>query len=149
ITRRLEAGAVGEYLRRFSESGRLVVAEAPGAFELPTLAHAAAASGHFDAVVCLGCVIKGETSHDVYISHAISHAIAMIPLQTGVPVAFGVLTVDTPEQAVDRAGGVHGNKGEEAMIAALETLAAAAALRQGFPYSLGCRPQDKAQAPSS
>ena len=104
---------------------------APGAFELPVLAAGAARSRRFDAVVTLGCIIKGETRHDEVIAHAVAGALAGLSVETGVPVAFGVLTVDTVEQALARAGGACGNKGEEAMRAAVEAVSALRALAAG------------------
>ncbi|HYD01835.1 MAG TPA: 6,7-dimethyl-8-ribityllumazine synthase [Phycisphaerales bacterium] len=109
---------------------------APGAFEVVALSNAAAESRVFDGVVALGCIIKGETSHDEVLGHAVTQALANIPLVTGVPVTLGVLTVNTPKQAAARAGGRHGNKGAEAMGALLATLAEMKridALRAGSP----------------
>jgi len=92
----------------------------PGAFELPVAADRLARSGEFAAVICLGAVIRGETPHDQYINRAVSHFLMEIGVRTGVPVLFGVLTCDTLEQAIHRAGGHHGNKGAEAASAAVE-----------------------------
>ncbi|GJQ28473.1 MAG: 6,7-dimethyl-8-ribityllumazine synthase [Phycisphaerae bacterium] len=130
ITTRLLAGAV-EVLRA-SPAGmreRFVVIDAPGAFELPVLAHVAAASGRFDGVLALGCIIKGQTIHDRVIADAIAHGLIQVSLAHAVPCAFGVLTVNTPAQAAARAGGRLGNKGAEAMEALLMTIAAAQAIR--------------------
>ncbi len=99
----------------------LVVVRAAGTFELTALCRALASRGDLDAVVALGCVISGETPHDRYIASAVASGLTMITVQTGVPVAFGVLTCDTFEQALARAGGDHGNKGAEAMAAAIDT----------------------------
>ena len=121
ITDKLEAGALAELARRRPGNGRAVVIPASGSFELPTLAAAAARSGKFDAVVALGCVIKGETRHDHFISTAVANELARAGVETGIAVAFGVLTVETDEQAEARAGGKMGNKGIEAMAAAIET----------------------------
>ncbi len=106
----------------------LEVIPAPGSFELPALALAAANAGRFDGIVALGCLIKGETIHDRVIADAVAHGLVQVNIATGVPVTFGVLTVDTPEQAQARAGGDEGNKGADAMTALLETIAAIAAL---------------------
>jgi 6,7-dimethyl-8-ribityllumazine synthase len=95
------------------------VAWAPGAFELPLAALRAAESG-FDAVVCLGAVIRGETAHFDFVAGEAARGTQEVALRTGVPVAFGVLTTDTVEQANDRAGGAHGNKGWDAAVAALQ-----------------------------
>ncbi len=124
VTSRLRSGAEGAYRARFGAGGALAVVEAPGAFELAALSSAAIDTGLFDGVVALGCVIRGETDHDRYISQAVADAIALLSVQTGVPVAFGVLTVNEPAQAEARAGGSKGNKGAEAMEALLDTIAA-------------------------
>lgn len=92
----------------------------PGAFELPLAAKALAESGRFRAVVCLGAVIRGETSHFDFVASEAARGVMHVGLQTGVPVIFGVLTTDTLEQALDRAGGEHGNKGWDAAEAAME-----------------------------
>ena len=99
----------------------LEIVYAPGAFELTAICRALAARGDCDAVVALGCVISGETEHDRYIASAVATGLTMITVQTGVPVAFGVLTCRSLEQARARAGGDRGNKGAEAMAAAIET----------------------------
>jgi 6,7-dimethyl-8-ribityllumazine synthase len=96
------------------------VAWAPGAYELPIVAQALARSGRYDAVVCLGCVIRGETTHDRYIALGAATGLMQVSLQTSVPLAFGVLTTQSLEQAEARSGGAHGNKGEDAALAAVE-----------------------------
>ncbi len=96
------------------------VFEVPGAYELPQAAQCAAETGRFDAVVCLGCVIRGETPHFDYISSAVAQGIMRVACDTGVPIAFGVLTTDTEAQAEARAGDGPGNKGREAAEAAVE-----------------------------
>jgi 6,7-dimethyl-8-ribityllumazine synthase len=95
----------------------------PGAFELPLAAKMLYQATHPDAVICLGCVIKGDTEHDKYINYAVSRAIMQLNMKTGTPFIFGVLTPNTLEQAQDRAGGKHGNKGTEAAIAAIQMAA--------------------------
>ncbi|HZG93810.1 MAG TPA: 6,7-dimethyl-8-ribityllumazine synthase [Mycobacteriales bacterium] len=97
------------------------VIRVPGAFELPLVASAAARSKRFDAIVCLGAVVRGGTPHFDYVCRAVTDGCTRVALDTGIPVGFGVLTVDTVQQALDRAGGSEGNKGGEAMLAALET----------------------------
>lgn len=92
----------------------------PGAFEIPQAARAAAESGRVDAVVCLGCVVRGETPHFEYISSAVAHGVMAAAAETGIPMAFGVLTTDTIEQARARAGSGPDNKGREAAAAAIE-----------------------------
>lgn len=120
VTENLVEGAI----RKLREAGLndedILVAWVPGAFELPVAARWAAESGQFDAIVCLGAVIRGETSHFDYVAGGAAQGIARVALDTGVPVAFGVLTCDTAEQALARAGGSAGHKGEEAAITAVE-----------------------------
>ncbi len=122
----------------FTEAGGadtdLAIVPAPGAFELPTLCRALAVRGDIDAIVAIGCVIKGETSHDQHISHAVAQGLTQVSVDTGVPIAFGVLTCHTMEQAKARAGGSgtgKPNKGAEAMAAAIETARTVRALRGG------------------
>lgn len=129
ITSRLLEGAVGECRAR--SVAETVVYEAPGSFEVPAIAMAAAKSGRFDAVVALGCIIKGETSHDRHLGAAVTAALLEVSLKTGVSVGLGVLTVDNVEQAAARAGGSLGNKGTEAAGAALDALSSIIAARSG------------------
>ena len=107
----------------------LHLAQVPGAFELPIGARILAGREKVDAVICLGCVIKGETQHDEYINNAVATGLMNLSITTGRPFIFGVLTPNTHEQAVDRAGGKHGNKGVEAAVTALRM----AALRKEKP----------------
>ena len=131
VTHSMRDAAVSTYNARFptADNAFLGIVEAPGAYELTALAAAAIESGAYEGVVALGCVIRGETDHDRYISLAVATGLTTLTLQTGVPVAFGVITANTPEQATARAGGsdgkLSGNKGTEAMAALLDTLAAA------------------------
>lgn len=124
VTFRLRDGALAEYAHRYPQApgGSVVIIEAPGAYELPVLTLAAAESDRFDGVVALGCLIKGETRHDRYIAEAVAQGLINVTIATGIPAAFGVLTVDTPKQAQARAGGSAGNKGQEAMAAVLDTI---------------------------
>ena len=96
------------------------VAWVPGAFEIPLVAQRMAKSGRYDAVICLGAVIRGATSHYDYVCSEVSKGIAQVALQTGVPVMFGVVTTDTIEQAIERAGSKAGNKGSECAEGAIE-----------------------------
>jgi 6,7-dimethyl-8-ribityllumazine synthase len=98
----------------------LDVAWAPGAFELPLVARRLAQLGTFDAVVCVGAVIRGETAHFEHVAGQAARGIQQVGLDSGVPCIFGVLTTDTLEQALDRAGGKHGNKGWDAAVSAIE-----------------------------
>ena len=98
----------------------LVLVRVPGAFELPLAARKLAGSGQFDAVVCLGAVIRGETAHFDFVAGQAARGIQDVMAQTGVPVAFGVLTTENLSQALERAGGKHGNKGWDAAVAAMQ-----------------------------
>ena len=131
VTNRLRDGALHAYAEAGGDPASVTVVEAPGAFELPALCSAVARSGRCAGVVALGCIIEGETTHGDHIARAVASGLVDITLQTGIPVSFGVLTVETAGQAHARAGGREGNKGIEAMQALLETLAAAAALGRG------------------
>ncbi len=122
ITERLQAGAIDVLCRHGVREEDLVVVQVPGAFDIPLFAKKMAASGRYDALVCLGAVIKGETPHFDYISAAMTQGIKEVMLTHGLPVTFGVLTTESMEQALDRAGGKAGNKGSEAALAAVEML---------------------------
>jgi len=98
------------------------VYKVPGAFEIPLVAKRLATSGRFDAVVCLGAVIRGSTPHFDYVASEVAKGVAQVALEAGIPVTFGVLTTDTLEQAIERAGSKAGNKGFEAAMAAIETV---------------------------
>ena len=98
------------------------VAWVPGAFEIPVIAKRMAASGKYDAVICLGAVIRGATSHYDYVCAEVSKGIAAVSLDTGIPVLFGILTTDTIEQAIERAGTKAGNKGTDCAMSALEMI---------------------------
>ena len=123
ITDRLTVGAQSALIEAGASGDQIGIASVPGAFELPQAARAAAESGRYDAIVCLGCVIRGETPHFEYISAAVAHGLMAAAGETGIPMAFGVLTTDTWEQADARAGGGRDNKGFEAAAAALEMAA--------------------------
>ena len=120
ITRRLLAGALATLSSHDVADEQVDVAWVPGAFEIPVTAARLAGGGRYRAVVCLGAVIRGETSHDAHINRAVSLSLTEIGCRTGVPVLFGVLTCDTLEQAIHRSGGNVGNKGAECAEAALE-----------------------------
>jgi 6,7-dimethyl-8-ribityllumazine synthase len=123
ITGRLAAGARAALLEAGAADDDITMFTVPGAFELPQAARGAGETGRFEAVVCLGCVIRGETPHFEYISAAVAHGLMEASGETGVPIAFGVLTTDTWEQAEARAGDGRDNKGFEAAAAALEMAA--------------------------
>jgi 6,7-dimethyl-8-ribityllumazine synthase len=120
ITARLLDGALDALRRHGADEERITVARVPGAYEIPLVAKKLAASGRHDAVICLGTVIRGATPHFDYIAGEVAKGVAMAGLETGVPVIFGVLTTDSIEQAVERAGTKSGNKGFDAACSAIE-----------------------------
>ncbi len=120
IVTSLLKGATAAWLERGGPAEDLLIARVPGAFELPVAARRLALSGRYDAVVALGCVIRGDTPHFEYVSGECARGLQLASLETGVPIIFGVLTVETVEQALERAATTAGNKGGEAMAAALE-----------------------------
>lgn len=122
ITDRLVEGAEDAYVRHGGNTEDLDLILVPGAFEIPLALEKALASGKYDAVCCLGAVIRGATPHFDYISAEATKGVASVALKYGKPVAFGVLTVDTIEQAIERAGSKAGNKGGEAMVTVIEML---------------------------
>ena len=119
ITQKLLDGAVSTLTSRGVPDEAIDVAWVPGAWEIPLVAQRLADSHRYRAVICLGAVIRGETTHDQHINRAVSTAISEIALETGIPVLFGILTCETMEQAIHRAGGNVGNKGAECAEAAL------------------------------
>ena len=123
VTYALRDGAIETLLENGIKSSHIHVHEVPGSFELPSAAKYLIDSRRVSAVICLGCVIQGETRHFEFICQAVSQGIMDLALREGVPVIFGVLTTNTMEQALARSGGVHGNKGVEAAVAALKMIA--------------------------
>ncbi len=122
ITRKLLDGALATLAENGVADGDVDVAWVPGSFEIPLVAARMADSVRYRAVICLGAVIRGETTHDQHINRAVSLALEQIGRQSGVPVLFGMLTCDTLEQAIHRSGGNVGNKGSECALAALEMI---------------------------
>ncbi|MBN1472332.1 MAG: 6,7-dimethyl-8-ribityllumazine synthase [Syntrophaceae bacterium] len=120
ICGRLIEGTIDALIRAGAEEKDVVIYKVPGSFELPLTAKKLAKSGRFDAVICLGAIIRGATPHFEYISAEVSKGIAVVGLETEVPVVFGVLTTDTIEQAIERAGTKSGNKGADAAMTAIE-----------------------------
>jgi 6,7-dimethyl-8-ribityllumazine synthase len=120
ITARLLEGALDALHRHGADEGQITVVKVPGSFEIPLVAKRLAASGHYNAVICLGTVIRGATPHFEYIAGEVSKGVAAASLETGVPMAFGVLTTDSIEQAIERAGSKGGNKGFDAACSAIE-----------------------------
>jgi 6,7-dimethyl-8-ribityllumazine synthase len=128
VTARLLDGAVDAIVRHNGREDSITAVWVPGSFEIPLAAKRLAEAGKFDAIVCLGCLIRGLTPHFDYVASEAAKGIAHVSLQTGVPISFGVITADTLEQAIDRAGGKAGNKGVDAALAAIEMCNVLAAL---------------------
>ena len=128
IVASLLKGARAAWVERGGVSEELLAVRVPGAFELPVVARHLAGSGRYDAVVALGCVIRGDTPHFDYVAGECARGLQLASLETGVPVIFGVLTVESAEQALERAATHQGNKGAEAMECALEMAAVMARL---------------------
>jgi len=120
ICERLLDGAKDALLRHGVKEEDIEIARVPGSFEMPLVAKKMAQSGRYHAIVCLGAIIRGETPHFEYIAAEAAKGASSVALETGIPVAFGVLTTDTLEQAVDRAGAKGGNKGYDAAVNAIE-----------------------------
>lgn len=120
ITRQLIGGAEDCLVRHGATKENIALFWVPGSFEIPLIAKKAAASSKYDAVICLGAIIRGDTPHFDYVAAEASKGVAQVSLQTGVPVIFGIITADTVDQAIDRAGVKAGNKGADAAAAAIE-----------------------------
>lgn len=120
ITFALRDGAIETLLKHEADENDIVVEFVPGTFELTAGAKACAQTGKFDAVIVLGCVIQGDTKHFDFICHGVTQGITQLNLDFDLPFIFGVLTTDNQQQALDRAGGIHGNKGDEAAITAIK-----------------------------
>lgn len=120
ISEKLLSGAIDAIVRSGGAEKEIAVVKVPGAFEIPLVAKKLAEKGKYDAVICLGAVIRGSTPHFDYVSAEVSKGVAAAGMETGVPVIFGVITTDTIEQAIERAGTKAGNKGWDAAIAAIE-----------------------------
>ena len=121
IAERLLEGALDALIRHGAEDKNIEVARVPGSFEIPLAAQKMAETAKYDALICLGAVIRGATPHFDYVAAEVAKGIAHVSLDTGIPVAFGVLTTDSIEQAIERAGTKAGNKGFEAAMTAIET----------------------------
>ena len=120
ITRRLVDGAIDAIVRHGGDENRITQVMVPGSFEIPLTALKLAERGQHGAIICLGCVVRGQTPHFDYVANEATKGIAQVALQTGVPITFGIITADSLEQAIDRAGAKHGNKGADAALAAIE-----------------------------
>jgi 6,7-dimethyl-8-ribityllumazine synthase len=136
VTDRLQAGALAALSSAGAAAGDITIVRVPGAFEIPLAAQHAGESGRFDAIVCLGCLIRGETPHFDFIASAVAHGVTEAAAATGVPMAFGVLTTNSVEEALARAVEGPGNKGHEAATAAIHMAEVVAQLtRQPAPRS--------------
>jgi len=120
ITRRLLGGAMDALQRHGAQEAQIETAWVPGSFEIPLAAQKLAASGKYDAVICLGAIIRGATPHFEFVASETAKGIAQASMQTGVPVIYGIVTADTIEQAVERAGTKAGNRGFDAAVSAME-----------------------------
>jgi 6,7-dimethyl-8-ribityllumazine synthase len=120
VAGRLQEGAIDAIVRHGGDEKNIEIIKVPGAFEIPLIAKKAAKSGKYDAVICLGAVIRGATPHFDYVAAEVSKGIATVGLETEIPVTFGVLTTDNIEQAIERAGSKSGNKGWDAAVSAIE-----------------------------
>jgi 6,7-dimethyl-8-ribityllumazine synthase len=129
VTSKLEAGALAAFAAAGAADDAVTIVRVPGAYEIPIAAQLAAESGAFNALACLGCLIKGETPHFDYIASAVSQGLTEAAAATGVPMAFGVLTTNSVEEALARAGDGPGNKGWEAAAAAIEMASVVAQLK--------------------
>lgn len=139
ITDRLLAGALDAFTHAGAGEGQIEIVRVPGSFEIPLVAKKMAGNGRLDAIVCIGCVLRGETSHYDYVASETARGIQLAQLDTGVPMVFCVLTCDTLEQAIDRAGLKGGNKGYGAGLAAIEM----ARLLRNLPPHPGLRAASK------
>lgn len=131
ISSRLVEGAMDALLRHGATEEQVFVVRVPGAFEIPLTAKKLAESGRYDAVICLGAVIRGSTPHFDYVAAEVSKGIASVSLESRIPVTFGVLTTDNLEQAIERAGSKSGNKGYDVAMAAIEMVNLFKELEQG------------------
>lgn len=120
VTQRLLDGALDALRRHEADENAITIAWTPGSFEIPLVAQKFAKSGKYDAVICLGCIIRGDTPHFEYVASETAKGIAQVMLDTGVPVVFGVVTADNLEQALERAGAKAGNRGFDAAMTAIE-----------------------------
>jgi len=132
FTERLLEGALDALYRHGANQDDVTVARVPGSFEIPIATQKMAVSGKYDALICLGAVIQGATSHAAYISAEVTKGIAQVSLATGVPISYGIITPDTLEQAIERSGSKAGNKGWEAAMSAIEMVDLCKALQEGM-----------------
>lgn len=133
VTSKLMTGCMDTLLRHGGKEENIVEVRVPGSFEIPQAARKLADSGQYDAVICLGCLIRGQTPHFEYLAAEVTKGVAQVGLATGVPVTFGIITADSLEQAVERAGAKAGNKGTDAANAAIELVNLYADISAGPP----------------
>jgi len=133
VSQRLLDGALDALRRHGASDDQITVVKVPGSFEIPSMAKKLASGGRFDCVICLGAVIRGATPHFEYISSQVARGIASVALESQIPIAFGVITSDTLEQAIERAGAKSGNKGWDAAVSAMEMVSLFKALDQVTP----------------
>ena len=133
VTERLQAGALAALRAAGAASEVITIVRVPGAFEVPLAAQHLAESGRYDAIICLGCLIQGETPHMGFIASAVADGLAAAAGATGVPISFGILTTNSAEEAIARAGEGPANKGHEAAVAAIEMASVAAQLTRPPP----------------
>ena len=145
ITDRLLAAALDTLHAAGASEDDIEIVRVPGSFEIPVAAKKLAASGRFAAVICIGCILRGETSHYDYVCSESARGIMLAQMDTGVPMAFCVLTCDTLEQAIDRAGLKGGNKGAEAALAAIEMANLSRKLAGGAPAGKAPKPAGKSR----
>ena len=131
VVKALLEGAIEAFRRHGGDAGAVDVVWVPGSYEIPVVARALALSERYDAIVCLGAVIRGATAHFDYVAGGVSGGISNVALETGVPVIFGVITTETIEQAIERAGTKMGNKGFEAAVSAMEMADLMSKLQKG------------------
>ncbi len=131
VTGRLVEGAIDTLVRHGCAEEMITCIRVPGSFELPLVARRVAESGKYDAVICLGCVIRGQTPHFEYVATQAARGIAQAAIDTGLPITFGVVTADTLEQAIERAGSKAGNRGADAAAGAIEMANLLAKLGEG------------------
>jgi 6,7-dimethyl-8-ribityllumazine synthase len=131
VVKALLEGAIEAFRRHGGDVGAIDVVWVPGSYEIPVVARELALSGRYDAIVCLGAVIRGATAHFDYVAGGVSGGISNVALETGVPIIFGVITTETIEQAIERAGTKMGNKGFEAAVSAMEMADLMSKLQRG------------------
>jgi 6,7-dimethyl-8-ribityllumazine synthase len=131
VVKALLEGAIEAFRRHGGDVGAIDVVWVPGSYEIPVVARELALSGRYDAIVCLGAVIRGATAHFDYVAGGVSGGISNVALETGVPIIFGVITTETIEQAIERAGTKMGNKGFEAAVSAMEMADLMSKLQKG------------------